>query len=241
MPVAATRLTQPHMDEVQSIGLKVLYERAPVACAAALLSGFSQGAFWGLGPVWADISQLGTSGIAWFMTLTIIGGALFQWPIGQLTNHLDRGHVISVVALGAAVLAGALLLAEGHKLQLVLLAGFIYGGLAFTVYPLAVARMMDRLDKREIISGCGSLLLLHGIGATIGPLIAGSLMHHFGPQALPGWFITVQLSLAATAWAFSVRAPADLGHQRPLTPMVRTTPGVMEMLEIPLEAENPGR
>lgn len=231
MPVAATRLTQPVVEEVHGIGLGTLYRRAPVACAAGLLSGFAQGAFWGLAPVWADTSQLGHTGVAWFMTVAILGGAAFQWPIGLLTNRLDRGHVISVIALIAALFAGGLLIAAAHGLGMVLLAVFVYGGFAFAMYPLAVARMMDRLEKPEIIAGCGSLLLLHGIGASVGPLLAGALMHRFGPAALPAWFIGVQCVLAFTAWWLSARAPADVAHQTPMTPMVRTTPGVIEMLD----------
>lgn len=231
MPVAATRLAQPHVEDVHSIGLKTLYGRAPVACAAALLSGFSQGAFWGLGAVWADTINLGTGGIAWFMTLTIIGGALFQRPIGQLTNHLDRGHVISVVALGAATLSAGLFLAAEYGLGAVPIVALCYGGFAFALYPLAVARMMDRLERREIISGCGSLLLLHGIGAAIGPIIAGSLMHHVGPPALPAWFAGIEILLAAVAWQLSRRAPADVAHQTHFTPMMRTSPSAIEILD----------
>lgn len=236
MPVAATRLAQPHIEDVQSIGLKTLYARAPVACAAALLSGFSQGAFWGLGAVWAHTIELGTSGVAWFMTMAIVGGALFQWPIGQLTNHLDRGHVISVVALAAALLSGGLLFATDYGLGTVLVVTLLYGGFAFALYPLAVARMMDRLDRREIISGCGSLLLLHGIGAAIGPIIAGSLMHHVGPPALPAWFAGIEILLATVAWQLSRGAPADIAHQTNFTPMMRTSPSAIEILDPEHEA-----
>ena len=238
MPVAATRLAQPVVEEVHGIALRTLFQRAPVACAAGLLSGFAQGAFWGLAPVWADTSGLGHNGVAWFMTVAIIGGAAFQWPIGIVTNHLDRGHVISIIALIAAVLAGGLLLASAHGLFWILLAVFAYGGFAFAMYPLAVARMMDRLEKPEIIAGCASLLLLHGVGASISPFLAGTLMHHFGPAALPAWFVGTQCLLAGTAWWLSARAPADIEHQTPMTPMVRTTPAVIEMLEpVPTAAE----
>ena len=231
MPVAATRLAQPVVETIHGIGIKALYVRAPVACAAALLSGLSQGAFWGLAPVWADTSGLGNSGVAWFMTIAIIGGACLQWPIGQVTNRLDRGHVISVIALLAALFSAGLLLASERGLTLVLLAAFCYGGFAFAIYPLAVARMMDRLNKPEIIAGCASLLLLHGIGASIGPFFAGGLMHQFGPAALPAWFIITQTLLAAVAWWLSARAPANIDTQTPMTPMVRTTPSAIEMLD----------
>ncbi len=231
MPVSATRLAQPSIAEVHGIGLKTLYGRAPVACAAALLTGFSQGAFWGLGAVWADTSQLGASGVAWVMTTAIIGGALCQRPIGRLTDHIDRGYVISVVSSGAALLALALLFSAKHELGVLLVAVFGYGGFAFALYPLAVARMMDRLDKREIIAGSGSLLLLHGIGASLGPFIAGMLMQHFGPNALPAWFFGVQCVLASSTWWLARRTPADIAHQTPMTPMVGTSAKAFDMLK----------
>lgn len=233
MPISATRLAQPHIDKVASIALRKLFVRSPVACIAAVFSGLAQGAFWGLGAVWADVSKLGTSGIAWVMTTAIIGGALFQWPIGRMTQRFERGHVISLVAFATAGLAIFLPFAVTYNFAAVLLVWFLYGGLAFALYPLAVARLMDRLDKAEMIAGCGSLLLLHGIGAAVGPLAAGSLMKYFGPNALPIWFATVESLLGIATWWIARRmAPdTDIAHQTPLMPMVRTSPAALEMLD----------
>lgn len=231
MPVAATRLKQPTVEGVSGLGVKALYAKAPVACSASFLSGFSQGAFWGLGAVWADTSGLGTTGVAWFMTIVILGGALLQWPIGQVTNRMDRGHVITFVAVSAAAMAMFMQLASAHSLVLVLGAAFVYGGFAFALYPMAMARLMDRLESREILAGCSSLLLVHGVGASIGPVIAGGLMEHFGPPALTTWFAGIELLLGLTAWYLSKQAPADIAHQTPFKPMIRTSPTAMEMLE----------
>ena len=231
MPLAATRLAQPAIEGIAGLGLKSLYAKAPVACSASFLSGFSQGAFWGLGAVWADKSGLGTTGVAWFMTAVIVGGALLQWPIGQITNRLDRGHVITFVAVGAALCAALLQLASPHGLNAVLAVAFLYGGFAFALYPMAMARMMDRLQPTEILAGCTSLLLMHGVGAAIGPIVAGGLMQQFGPPALTAWFTGVELLLGLSAWYLSRRVPADIGHQTAFTPMFRTSPTAMEMLE----------
>lgn len=231
MPVAATRLSQPVVDEVQTLGLRALYDKAPVAFVAALLTGFSQGAFWGLGAVWADRSGLDHSMVAAFISAVIVGGALCQWPIGRLTARIDRGYVITVVSLGAAVLALALLFAGRVGGTALLVAGFAYGGFAFALYPMAVARMMDRLVPAEVLSGCGSLLLLHGIGAAIGPFVAGSLMDRFGPDALPAWFILVEVILGLATWGLARRVPADVEHQTAFVPMVRTAPAAFEILD----------
>lgn len=134
--------------------------------------------------------------VASFMSLSIIGGAVLQWPIGYLTYRLDRGNVISVISLIAALLAVPMLLGDGEKPVFSLIGGFIYGGFAFALYPLAVARMIDRLAPSEVFSGNGTLLLVYGIGAVISPMLVGSVMNHAGAVALPGLYILIELLLA---------------------------------------------
>jgi len=231
MPVAATRLAQPTVDNVASLHLVALYRKAPVAVTAAAVSGLAQGAFWGLAAVWAGSTGIGTEGIAWFMTCAILGGALFQWPIGHLTDRLDRGHVITVVSLLAAGAAAALLLAEKLGIGAIAPAGFVYGGFAFALYPMAVARMMDRLQPSEMVSGSAGLLFLHGIGAIIGPLLAGAAMSHFGPTALPAWFVLTEGGLALIAWKLARRLPADIEQQHAFVPMVRTAATAFDMVD----------
>lgn len=230
MPVSATRLSQPPVADMAAVDLSRLYALAPVAVAASLISGLAQGAFWGLGAVWADRISASVEDVAWFMSLTIIGGAVFQWPIGFLTDRLERAHVISVVSLIAAGL-GVVLLFAGRQGGLAAgLAGFAYGGFAFALYPMAVARMMDRLDPPDIVSGSAGLLLVHGCGAIAGPLVAGVAMSAFGPDALPAWFVACEVVLAVAAWWMSRRIPADVAHQTPFVPMVRTASTAFEIV-----------
>jgi len=230
MPVSATRLTQPTIDRVAALHLKHLYKTAPVAVVAALISGLAQGAFWGLAAVWADKISAGTEGVAWFMSMTIIGGAVFQWPIGFMTDRLERGHVITVVSLIAAALAILLLFAGQHGGKVAAVAGFVYGGFAFSLYPMAVARMMDRLDPKDVVSGSAGLLLMHGCGAIVGPLIAGVGMTAFGPEALPAWFAISEVGLAVAAWILGRQIPNDIEHQTRFVPMVRTASTAFEMI-----------
>lgn len=239
MPVSATRLHQPVVESVAAINLRLLYAMAPVAVAAAFISGLAQGAFWGLAAVWADKISAGTAGVAWFMSMTIIGGAVFQWPIGFLTDRIERGHVISVVALIAAGLAVLLLVAGEFGGRVAGVAGFVYGGFAFSLYPMAVARMMDRLRPQDMVSGSAGLLLMHGCGAIIGPIIAGVAMSVFGPAGLPGWFALCEVGLALVAWRLARRMPADIENQTRFVPMERTASTAFEMLgpEPPPETE----
>ncbi|MBL8477520.1 MAG: MFS transporter [Methyloversatilis sp.] len=231
MPVAATRLHQPVLDHSASVDLKSLYAKAPIALAAAFASGLAMGAFWGLGAVWADGHGIGHQGIAAFMTATILGGALFQWPIGLLSDRIDRGRAIAFVAFGATLCALGLMAAARHGTLAISLAGFIYGGFAFALYPMAVARMIDRLQPHEVLSGSSSLLLIHGAGAAAGPLIAGFAMSLAGHAALTLWFAATQGVLAIAASSLIRRLTPDVARQTRFQPMVRTASTAFDMVE----------
>ncbi|MCQ9374803.1 MFS transporter [Methyloversatilis sp. XJ19-13] len=231
MPVAATRLIQPVLDHSASVDLKSLYAKAPIALAAAFASGLAMGAFWGLGAVWADGNGIGHQGIAAFMTATILGGALFQWPIGLLSDRIDRGRAIAFVSFGATVCAIVLMAVASRGTLTVSLAGFIYGGFAFALYPMAVARMIDRLEPHEVLSGSSSLLLIHGAGAAAGPLLAGFTMALAGGAALPMWFAATQGALAIAASSLLRRLTPDIPRQTRFQPMVRTASTAFDMVD----------
>ena len=74
-----------------------------------------------------------------------------------------------VVAL-AAILALAVAPLMASPLLLGLM--FVWGGLAFSIYSIAVAQMVDQLNPDEILSGSSGLLLANGFGAALGPVAA---------------------------------------------------------------------
>ncbi|WP_429001966.1 MFS transporter [Xanthomonas euvesicatoria] len=197
MPVMTTRLIPPEVPHVSRLRLVTLYALAPVATIGAGLSGLAMGAFWGLLPVYANRIGLNSDGVAMFMLTAIVGGAVLQWPIGRISDGHDRriGLVtVSVLAAGIAI-AAALPMVQTQTTVLFVLF-FVYGGLAFSLYPFAVAHMLDYLPREDLLSGSSSLLLVHGVGAAIGPALAGGAMQKFGPAALPVYFAVMLLALA---------------------------------------------
>ena len=234
-PVAWTRMTPPTVHPTGRLKVRLLYKRTPVAMAAALLSGLAMGAFWGLGAVYAKLIGLSASGVATFMSCAIIGGALLQLPLGKYSDTHDRRLVLAY-ASGAAAVAALLLTLLSYAGYWVLLAITLYGGLAFTTYPLAIAHLADNLNAEEILPGGSALLLVHGIGAALGPALAGRLVEIFGAQALPSYFLLAQVAIALFA-LWKIRT-AQLLHEEPeitentahFIPMVRTTPTGLEML-----------
>lgn len=227
MPISWTRLAAPELPATPRLRLARPWQRAPSAVTGAFMSGLAMGPFWGLAPLWAAHGGLDSSQVAWTMSAAIVGGALLQWPLGRWSDRGDRRRTLLAAAI-AAVLAAALLALSGDAGLLPRSAMmFVYGGLAFAIYPLSVAHLLDQVQREELISATGTALLLHGFGAALGPLLAGALMQRIGDTALPLYFATMHGLLAVAVALQEPRIPRMFLRFRP---MLRTTPVAFELL-----------
>ncbi|MCQ4287916.1 MFS transporter [Pseudomonas stutzeri] len=229
MPITLTRQAQPAQPDMPATDLLQLARIAPLPLMAAGISGLTLGGFWGLAPVYASQSGFDASGVGLLMSITILGGAVLQWPIGLFSDKHDRRLVMLWVVAIAAVLGGLITPLTSGPLLLGMM--FLWGGLAFSIYSIAVAQMVDQLHPDEILSGSSGLLLANGFGAAFGPVVAGGLMSFLGPKALPVFF-AVTLAFLAIYSYFRSRRVIDLvtephGH---FTPMLRTSHTVLELM-----------
>lgn len=229
MPVIWTRLPQPVMSSPRPLPLGEVWQQAPSAVAAALIAGVVMGVFWSLMPVFATAIGLDSPAVAGAMATAILGGAFLQWPLGRWSDRADRRAVLAALALLGALVSVLLGVLHSHAWTRALLL-LAYGGLVFTLYPVAVAHLMDRLETDRLLAGSGRVLLLYGIGATLGPALAGSLMNSFGPASLFGLsaFALALLGLFV-GWRLRRRDSA-VEHPAHFVPMVRTSGAALEML-----------
>ena len=204
VPVTLTRSIHPSLPETSTFDLRDLFRRAPLGLLGALSTGAVASAFFSLAPVFVLESGLDVSTVAWFMGVTIFCGLLLQWPVGLLSDRLDRRLVMAVLNLLVALASVTIILAAGRSIALLFLATACYGGLAFTLYPVAVAHTNDRVQNHEIIPASTALILFYGLGACLGPVAAAIAMGRFGPAGL-------YLFLAACTGVFGTGA---LVHRR---------------------------
>ncbi|MGE0875810.1 MAG: MFS transporter [Burkholderiales bacterium] len=229
VPITLTRVAEPAPADAPRLRLARLYRVSPLGVAGALASGLLNATFYSMGAVFALRVGMSEAGTAAFMAATIFGGALLQWPIGALSDRYDRRSVLVAVCVGAATLAAfGFVIAHVSETALVVLA-FFYGGLAFTVYGLSVAHVNDMVDRSEALETTGGLLLLHGIGAAVGPAAAGALMNALGPGSLLLFFAIVLGALGLfgvyRTWLFP-----DRPTERPAyVPMSDASPAVLRM------------
>jgi MFS family permease len=101
--VALAPLTSIH------IRLIYLFERSPLGVSGCFGVRLANGVFRTLGPVFAQHGPENTSGVAIFLNLAVIPGALSQLPLGNLSDRMDRRRIIMAAGIGAAAGAGILL------------------------------------------------------------------------------------------------------------------------------------
>src|SRR5690606_5669614 len=181
VPVVLTRV--PHPAPISSVHLNLgkLWRISPLGVGGTGVAGLANGAFFALGPVFAQRVGLETAAVALFMSVVLLGGVALQWPIGHASDRWDRRTVILVVSVfGAAFAALATWLLERTVVGM-LGSMLLYGGAAFSLYPLCVAHSNDYADVSEFVATARGLLLVYGIGAAVGPLVAGPLIQFIGP------------------------------------------------------------
>ncbi|MEE4202330.1 MAG: MFS transporter [Halieaceae bacterium] len=211
VPIALADRATPAKIHTAKLDVAGLLVRAPLAAYGALLIAAAVTAFFALAPVY--IQEIGYSSdvVALFMSSAIIGAALSQWPLGLLSDRIDRTRVIVVAALLAALGATALLVASERPLWALLLMAAGYGAFAFTVFGICIAHANDFAEPGSYIETNASLFLLYGVGAVVGPIAASSLMGQFGPGALFIFMAVIFALLALIGFTQRQReAEADL-------------------------------
>jgi MFS family permease len=198
VPIALTRASAPAYEGGGArISIRGLYRQSPFGIVAAFLCGVATSAFFTLGPVYAQGRDLNTGGVAVFMASGTLGGFLMAWPLGWLSDRLDRRLVI----IGAAVTATASLLTmmvlvpdEASRWILYLCAG-ILGGTIVPTYSVVMAHVNDAVGEGEFAAASGGLLIVQGVGATAGPLLGGLAMSAL-PQGLSYMLVATQIPMA---------------------------------------------
>ncbi|MCF8476629.1 MAG: MFS transporter [Pseudolabrys sp.] len=207
LPVAMTRSPSPEPIPVVWPRLLRLYVLSPVGCLGCFAVGLANGAFWSLGPVFAMNRGLNTANIALFMSAVVLGGALGQWPLGRLSDLMDRRYVILLNCAGAALAGIVLSLLPQASGNGMLIAGFCFGAFALPLYALSVAHANDFTPATDFVETSSGLLLVLGLGSSIGPILSSLLENLTAGQALFGYTALVHILIGGfVVWRITRRA-----------------------------------
>lgn len=230
IPLVMTRIAQPSISAPHHLSLKQLYRVSPLGVVGTVLTGMITSSFWGMGALYATQIGLDNVGVAWLMSAIIIGGATLQWPLGLLSDLINRRVIISLCGFAGAAMAILNTYVNIESIWLFYAVSFLFGGFAFTLYGLCVAHANDRIDPEHSLEAAQGLLQLYGFGAIFGPFLASQAIAHFGPKGLMIYFSGIMASLGLfTLHRMHNRAAPPSAEQHDFVPLSRTSPAALEM------------
>ena len=171
------------------LSTKTVIKMAPLGFFGNLLSGSTLSVFYGLVPLYGKTLALSTQQIGLLMGITIAGGFIGQWPIGKLSDKFSKDRILMLNALALSIISVPMLF--GTKLSFFILCGvmFVFGTLAFTLYPLAINSLCEKLPQNQTVSAVTKGVVAYGIGCVFGPIMAPLFMEMEFKEGLFFYFL----------------------------------------------------
>ncbi len=193
-PILLSVAPTPAFETTKPMSLKELFHNSPLGVVGMFLLGGVFSAQFGMSAVFATRAGLSLGELSVFIAAFYVGATVFQYPLGWLSDRMDRRVLIMIVAaIGAA---GATLgFMAGENYPMLLVAALFIGGFSNPLYSMLIAHANDFLEYEDMAAASGGLVFVNGVGAIAGPLITGWMMDVVGPS---GYFIYLILLLAAT-------------------------------------------
>ncbi len=188
-PVSLSINSAPEFFLPPPVQPREIWEDAPVGVITAVGAGVANGALLGMAAVYATQVGMSITATGLFVGAAALGSVLFQWPIGHLSDRIDRRTAILIVTLAAVVVAAVGVAVSRDSLVLIAVM-LALGGLSFPMYSLALSHVVDVLPPGRAVTGSVAVVFLTGVGAIFGPLLASMVMTAVGPS---GFFWTMAL------------------------------------------------
>ena len=190
IPVLITKIEAPRIEQHKPLGIVKLCQMSPTSAATIVLSALVTSAFFGMGAVFAIKAGLSVTKTAMFMTLFVASGAISQWPLGRLSDKIDRRLVILFCACCVVSVSVMMFFAEPNE-NLYLLMSILMGGSILPLYSLAVAHTNDRLKPEHMMGASSAIIMLWGCFAMIAPFAVGNILEIF---SLRGFYVYTGVS-----------------------------------------------
>ena len=194
-PILLSATPVPTSEVTRPMPLRELFSGSPLGTVGIFLLGSIYATQSGMGAIFGTQIELTTTQVATFIAMLFAGALVLQYPIGWLSDRIDRRKLIfGAASFGAA--ACALGWVAGGGLWFLMVAAFLAGGVTTPLYALLLAYTNDYLRAEDMPAASGGLVLTFGLGAIAGPLVTGWAMEAVGPS---GFWLVLSLTFVIMA------------------------------------------
>ena len=181
-PILLSVSPAPMFQTTKPMSLRQLYVASPLGIVGIFLLGGIFAALFGMTSVYGTEKNMSVGEISIFVGIIYIGGMLLQFPIGWISDRMDRRLLIIGITI-AGGFACFMAFNAASNFTVILICSFIIGGVANPLYSLLLAYTNDFLDHDDMAAASGGLIFVNGVGAIAGPLVVGWMMGRYGPDS----------------------------------------------------------
>ncbi len=239
-PILLSISPTPAFDTTKPMTLRQLMETSPLGCVGMFLLGGVFSAQFAMAAVYGAQAGMSLAEISSFVAAFYVGALVLQYPLGWISDRMDRRLLIMLVAASGAM-AAVMGMMFALTFPILIVSAFFIGGLSNPLYSLFIAYTNDYLEYEDMAAASGGLVFITGLGAIAGPVITGWLMGDavFGPQ---GFFLFIAALLVVmavyAAYRMTQRAYVSVDETGAIAPVYPTaSPVAMEVAqEVVIEA-----
>lgn len=219
MPILLSVRPTPVFETTKPLSIRRLIAASPLACMGMFLLGGVFAAQFGMSAVYGTRAGLSVGQISLMLSVVYIAALVLQYPIGWVSDRMDRRILILALALIGG-LGGILAVVGGTNYIVILIGAAAIGGTSNPLYALLIAYTNDYLNREDMAAASGGLLFINGLGAISGPFFVGWAMEQFGPEGFWIYVSGLMFSLAIyAAWRMTRRKSTT-----PVSEMVKYAP-----------------
>lgn len=181
-PILLSISPAPQFQTTKPMKLYDLMVTSPLGVVGIFLLGSVFSALFGMAAIFGTEKGMSISEISIFVSSIYLGGLILQFPIGWLSDRMDRRVLICMVTfLGFIASLFAAFFATSFMSYLI--AVFFIGGMSNPLYSLFIAYTNDFLEHEDMTAASGGLIFINGLGSIAGPVVVGWMMSRFGANS----------------------------------------------------------
>ncbi len=200
-PILLSISPTPAFEAAKPMSLRQLINSSPLGAIGMLLLGGVFSAQFGMSAVYGAEVGMSVKQISIFAAMFYVGALIFQYPLGWISDRVDRRSLIAMVA-GICSFGAIIAIFQSDSFIMILVAATLIGGMSNPLYSLLTAHTNDFLNPEDMVAASGGLLFLNGIGAVTGPILTGWIMSVFGSN---GFFAVIAFFMITLAFYSAYR------------------------------------
>ena len=250
VPILLTKRKPPTFKKISRIKIKELYKISPLGTFSMFCVGFIHPAIFTMGAVYGALMNFSVLEISLYLFLITLAGALFQWPIGYLSDLFDRRIILIITALVGSILSILCFFSvtvspdfinlsdnwkniiqhiSNHRFVFYIFIS-LYAGMSLPLFSLNLAYVNDFLPKEKFVSAGAGMQIIFGLSAMISPFVCSFFMRELGPNGIFIFLFIFQTLIGIFGIYRMTRRSSGENPDNTFTPMPRNiTPLGMEL------------